>query len=470
MRKKVITASAARPLRQKHQSISALPASNDSVIPQTQTITKTCSLSAVISPGEGGATQKFTKTFRLWPQWNSYDYAGDLNNVAKFDIIADNRWNSGRTPGGWAAIKAINPNIEIYPYQEGTYTRDDRDLETIEWNNTITRWDLDRGHSMGNLNTDNPNFFLLDAGGNRIRNTVYNQYLLDFSLSDFVSYWLEATNNDIITQSWAADGIFADDCLAIRSNSADSGVPAKYPAWAGWDAAMNEYIQAITVGLHAINQKVICNRLGIGRVDGQTAWIDLDESANPPDGVMEEMAWFSSSGSNITYYNESAWKLEVDLMSQIHNSKVIYNTYSVLGPDDTGTDSDGNAVTMLDVLWYALCSFQLGKNTTDNNSYFGFYCPGQQLNNHWFDEFDIDLGNAVGDYQVTSYDGVNIYFREFTNGFIYVNPTSNPATSISLPTACHQLTHDNLLLADKGELTSNFDIGAHRGKIFLKVC
>ena len=85
----------------------------------------------------------------------------------------------------WQAIKALNPAHQVYLYEYGPATHDvdwdtwagversyvttdSQDLVSVEYVNTINRWNNARGLSMGNLNTQNPDLFLLDANGNRI--------------------------------------------------------------------------------------------------------------------------------------------------------------------------------------------------------------------------------------------------------------------------------------------------------------
>jgi len=41
-----------------------------------------------------------------------------------------------------------------------------------------------------------------------------------------------------------------------------------------------------------------------------------------------------------------------------------------LAEGESGFDNYGQSVTFRDIFWYALGSFQLGKNTVDSNSYF----------------------------------------------------------------------------------------------------
>ena len=88
----------------------------------------------------------------------------------------------------------------------------------------------------------------------------------------------------------------------------------------------------------------------------------------------------------------------------------------------------------------------------------------------WYDEYDkIDLGRAIGTYKVSIVNGANIYSREFEKGYVYVNPTSNDVSSITLPQASRQLTHDNLLSAPSTlPQISTIALKSHNATILLK--
>jgi hypothetical protein len=110
----------------------------------------------------------------------------------------------------------------------------------------------------------------------------------------------------------------------------------------------------------------------------------------------------------------------------------------------------------------------IGKNTVDSNSYFTFTNSPNAI--PWYDEFDyIDLGNAIGSYKVSTYGGINIYWREFEKGYIYVNPTAYNVAGIALPQTCKQLTHDNLRTpVSEVAKTAAINLAAHRGTILAK--
>jgi hypothetical protein len=69
---------------------------------------------------------------------------------------------------------------------------------------------------------------------------------------------------------------------------------------------------------------------------------------------------------------------------------------------------------------------------------------GRDQDGQWYDEYDhLDLGKAIGPYRVTTIGSVNVYWREFERGYVYVNHP-NDVASVILPQAPRQLTRDNM--------------------------
>ncbi|MFA6100528.1 MAG: putative glycoside hydrolase [Victivallaceae bacterium] len=402
---------------------------------------------------------------------------GDPDTIAKYDLAIFNRWCWDDINGNsWAAIKSINPNIKIYLYQLAGQVADNTDGYTIMWLTNLARWNnrrtLDGGPGT-NVNQDHPEFFLLDANSSRIYVLGYaNTWYMDAGLAAYQNYWLQCTVNDIVNQQWVADGVFLDNCSTLFT--AGSSTPVKYPSNASWITAMHSFINATTAGLHAAGQKTFCNRSQSNTVDGYNAFIALDGIANPPDAAMEEGAFATrwGTGCDVLFYDEVSWKRQVDILSAVHNYKINHVSATKLSAGGSGTDNYGKSVTFYDTLWYALCSYQLGKNEINDNSYFSFPMDANYSIQPWYDEFDtgkLNLGYAAGPYQIKVISGNNIYMREFANGYVYVNPAANDVTSIGLRETCKQLTHDNFLndpstIAD----VNTVSLPSHRGTILLK--
>jgi hypothetical protein len=239
---------------------------------------------------------------------------------------------------------------------------------------------------------------------------------------------------------------------------------------------MNNFVNAVSASFHGKNQKTIFNRLKTNEAAGYDAWIALDNYPNPPYAVMEEGGYVVMFGAgDAQFYPEASWRREVDATASIRNSKTCNESHVDISPGGSGTDNWGKTFTFWDALWFALGSHSIAMNTADDNSYFGF-TDGTNYNIiNWFDEYDamdggnLDFGAAVGTYKVSNISGVNIYWRAFERGYVYVNPTPNNVSSISLPEPCKELNHTNF----KNDLTNISDkntinLNAHRAAFLYK--
>ena len=248
-----------------------------------------------------------------------------------------------------------------------------------------------------------------------------------------------------------------------------SSLPVKYPTDEAWSNAMNDFVSSITGALNSVEQKISANRTGTGSELGYEAWLKLDKTPFPPDAAFEEGVFAVMWGPNdVQFYPETTWKRQIDLMSEIHNSEVWYQSHSDLKEGESGTDNLGKSVNFYDILWYAMGSYLIGKNTIDNNSYFGYHISGNVIS--WYDEFDhIDLGEAIDNYMVSNNSGRNIYWREFEKGYVFVNPTESDVSNISLSKPCKILNHENFKdNPDNLQTFNTISLKSHRAAILLK--
>ncbi len=424
------------------------------------------------------AQGKTVQTFLIYYGGGPTLVASDAAKLAKFDLLDFDRFRYNQIGSNtWAAIKALNPKVQIYLYEDGPNVYNNQDTLPAMFINAISRYNVSRGHPMGSLNGDHPELYLLDSGGNRIYSTIYSNpdagiynYLMDFGSPAFQSYWLTAVKADIVDQPWVADGIFTDNCVAFPAQVGYSATSVKYPSDAAFSAAMNSFVSAIAMGLHDYGQKLWCNKGETRSVDGSAAWRALDAGANPPDVLLEEGAFAVMWGAwAVQFPQESEWKHQIDIMGALKNSKVAMLSHTQLVAGRSGSDNFGNTVSFWQTLWYSLGSYLLGKNDVLGNAYFAFHGGNDDYSKiAWYDEYDkIDLGKALSSYAVTTIGGVNIYSREFEKGYVYVNPTGNVA-SVTLPRASRQLTHDNLLSTlGSIPIVSSISLGGHNAAILL---
>ena len=444
-------------------------------------------LFALAGPGAspaiaGGGAAKCMQIYGHYQMPAAHLVPGDEAKLARYSMFSFNRHRYyDLSPDTYSLVSAINPDIIILNYVHGPgiwtgYSDGDwsMDSENVLNINNISRYSNARGHSMGSLNDDNPGLFLLNAAGERIH-TYYKswRWLLDFGSAQYQAYWLEAVQTDMIDQPWGPDGIYVDNCMPTWGGGYWCEMPAKYGTEAGFTAAMHSFQTGIAEGLHALGKKVCPNSGHTTDAAGFAANMAIDADPNYPDFLCEEGAfthgWVTSRAG--TFYPEEKWKRQIDLMVQLKNSGPLMRSGINIPEGGSGLDNYGRAFTYWDALWYAMSSYLLGKNDTLNNAYWTFTnTTDKYLKLYWYDEYDrIDLGVAVGNYQVTNYGGNNIYWREFEKGYVYINPSTGDVTGITLPQACKQLSHATIndeptTFAD----VTSINLDVHRGTVLIK--
>ena len=409
---------------------------------------------------------KFTQTFlyRIGADWT----AQDVEVSKKYDLIAVQgfRWNTveGDT---WGEMKKANPNVLIFSYYQSRIL-DSEDNKTNPYKSSLARWNISRGHSLGNCNIHNPDMYLYNALGERVNGAQPHNYIPDWGNEKFIRYWLEGWRTDNMDQPWQSDGVMIDETQLLVEKSGATSSPVNI----NWTPEIINWIVSVTTELSSHNTKVWLNS---GTVQDQRmidAYVELD--LNPNNNVY--MA--SSEGAFVVcwgpgdcqFYPEHIWLLQVQAAGNIHNMR--YGIQSTVGgafrTSLVGHDNRNRLLTLYEAVWYGLCSYHLSKNTVDNNTYFGFtratYSSGE-----YYDEFDIDLGGAVDTFKVINIDGNNIYFREFKRGYVFVNPTLNNVSNIPLLQMCKELTHDNF--EDDLSTIPDIDIlslASNRGTMLLK--
>jgi len=420
---------------------------------------------------DSAGQKKFIRTFLIYQSKGPALQSGDERKLAKYDILYFGRFRYDQINGDtWGAVRALNPDVQIYLYQQGPDVWQNMDYYDVSRVNNIVRYDNARGHSMGNLNRDNPDLFLLKADGTRCHTYGRDfRYLMDFGNPKFHKYWLEATITDIVEGPWVADGIFVDNTAPQQWGYA-CDTPAKYDTDAKWRAAMHQFQMAVTKGLRQRGQKVWTNTCCTLDPVGFEAWLDLDNCPYCPDLLAEEGA-FSYGWNEGGFYGEDEWKRQVDIMGRLRNCGITIFSHINLDEGASGIDNFGKPVTYWQALWYSLCSYLLGKNDQLDNAYFFFFPHTVGYRGlWWYDEYErIDLGAALGPYERLDVGDDHVYWRPFERGYVYVNPTTSDVSSIQLPQRCKQLSHENIN-ADPGALddVERIDLKSHHGTILVK--
>lgn len=409
---------------------------------------------------------KFTQTF-LYRIGAAFDM-GDVISCSQYDLLAVQgfRWKDVNNDT-WGELKKLNPNIRIFPYYQSRIM-DNQDDQTNPWKNSLARWNISRGHSLGNCNTDNPDMFLYNAAGNRVNGASIHNFMPDWSNPKFGKYWSEAWNTDNLGKPWEADGVMIDE-PHLRLN--ESGATSS-PVNIDWEPSVISWIDAVSAEMSAHNTLIWINSGTTRSQEDIDAYIALDTQLNNLIYMASaEGAFVVGWGPHAAqFYPEKDWVFQVKTPDNIH--RIRYGMQSFvqrsLFIDGVGTDNYGKTLHIIDAVWYGLCSYHLAKNTVDNNTYFSFTAKTYS-DATYYDEYDINLGNAIDTFKVTNIGGNNIYYREFERGYVYVNPTKNNVSNIALPETCRQLTHTNFKNDPATIQTRNtINLVSHRGTFLLK--
>jgi len=424
--------------------------------------------------GRESSSSKFIQTFMVKLRGGERIVPGHEMILGKFDMLMITRtWFDAVQGNTWKAITSINPKAEIYIQTEGPTLWKEADKSSIQDLKDLGRYDISRGHTMGAINRDHPDFFLLDKNGQRCaayEPEYKDRYLMDFGSPGYQKYWVEAVTHDVLNQPWRGSGIHIDNIGPLLTFPV--ATPAKYDTDEKWCKATLNFVDYVTGAMHQQGCKVWINAGGTDNDRGWKALMQLDGLSNPPDVVGEEGAFAVSSGTGDTRFPaEDKWKHSVDFLSQLRRSRQAYFSHTKLRRDAVGTDNYGRPVTFWQSLWFAMCSYLLGKDDQSSNAYFFFSGrDGYGSVNWWFDEYErIDLGKATGPYKMAKHGAANVYWREFARGYVFVNPTEQDAQGIALPSPGKELTHENL--RSNTETLPNITrlaLQAHHGAVLLK--
>ena len=206
---------------------------------------------------------------------------------------------------------------------------------------------------------------------------------MDFGSSGWRDYFINATRDDKIGRPWSTHGQYIDNLIPTPPCADMSPTcPVKYPSSASWSSAMNGFATAVADAFAKHHVPTMANRGHTTSPAGVAAWVALDREVNAghaPVGQMEESAFITHGPSQVNWLPHEHWKSQVTAMGQIKNSIAMMSTnkcqlvsQQTSLRNTSGTDQYGLEVDFWQVLWFALASFQLGKNEVDGNSYFSF--------------------------------------------------------------------------------------------------
>jgi hypothetical protein len=107
-------------------------------------------LGAALPAAAQTASTKFIPTFLVYYGGGPALTAADAAKLGKFDLLDVDRVRYADIGSKtWAAIKAVNPNSQIYLYQDGIEVQNQQDSTAQVYLNNLGRYNVSRGTPWG---------------------------------------------------------------------------------------------------------------------------------------------------------------------------------------------------------------------------------------------------------------------------------------------------------------------------------
>ena len=278
------------------------------------------------------------------------------------------------------AIKTANPNMKIIGYSN-----------LIGVSPSMDDWAV--------VNS-NENWFVHDASGHRIMETIFGWYLMDISSSGWRQHFVSYVNNRINNAIY--DGVFGDDCWDTIASwePFSSTVPA---------SVVSAFHQNMISFLQYIKANLIPGKILILDTDNwnKLDYIDIADGINI-EGY-EHAPWDSISTRN---------RPTIDSLALLSATGKI--VWAESGTDPTGA-TQAQITTMIN---YCFASFLIGMS--GSQAYWGWNIGARysDLTSSYQTIMDTNIGQPISSY----YSSQNVYMRDFTGGLVLFNPNAQSKT------------------------------------------
>ena len=248
------------------------------------------------------------------------------------------------------------------------------------------------------ISEQHPDWFLLDQDGRRIKSGD-DTFHMDPGSEGFRRFWLERARELQETHGW--DHIFLDNVEASRAKmTKDDRVPANYPDDESYQAAVEGFLDFIRQNYFGPQGKSIYGN--IVSIDEEQVF---DHYIQHLDGAMLESfatAWDDG------YRSPDEWE---EQMLRVENALSQGKTLILVAQ---GEQAD------LELQNFTFASYLLIAN---GNAAYRYTHSGAYREVWLYENYELELGKALGD----RYREDGGWRRDFTNGYVTVNPITNEA-------------------------------------------
>ena len=272
------------------------------------------------------------------------------------------------------------------------------------------------------ISTNHPDWFLLDTNGNRMRTSpTSNYWRMDPGNAGWRSFYVSRLLEIDQQKGWS--GVFLDNLEASLSEIKNDGlIPAKYPDDANYQAGVRGFIQYLYTNYsQPYNRPMVANIIARST---EAQWFDYIQYLS---GAMQErwaVPWASTSG----YLTETKWSADMALAEKTQAQ----GKFILLVAQGSKTDTDRQKFAFAS---YLLISNGKASFRYSNSSYYSEV---------WlYDNYKVQLGSPLG----ARYQSGTAWRRDFTNGYVVVDPVNHTATISTAPAASPTATKAPTLTA-----------------------
>jgi hypothetical protein len=257
------------------------------------------------------------------------------------------------------------------------------------------------------ISQNHADWFLLDTNGRRIVMSN-NYYRMDPGNAGWRSFFVSRLIEANQVRGWS--GVFLDNVEASLSKMQRDGITtARYSNDSSYQAAVQAFLQYLYVNYSQVyNRPVLANIIERSSSDEAT-WFSYMQYLS---GAMQE-CW-SVGWSSTSYLSTTAWNYDMALAERTQSQgKVLI---AIAQGDQTDTNRQK----------FAFASYLLVSN---GNASFR-YANSSVYSQIWlYDNYNVQLGTPLG----ARYQSGTTWRRDFTNGYVIVDPASHTATISTAP-------------------------------------
>lgn len=267
------------------------------------------------------------------------------------------------------------------------------------------------------ISQNHPDWFLLDTNGRRILMTN-SYYRMDPGNAGWRSFFVSRLIEANQARGWS--GVFLDNVEASLSKMQRDGItPARYSSDASYQTAVQGFLQYLYVNYSQVyNRPVLANIIERSSSD-ETTWFNYMQYLS---GAMQE-CW-SVGWSSTSYLSTTAWNYDMALAERTQSQGKILIAIAQGDQADTSREK------------FAFASYLLVSNGKASFR----YANSSVYSQVWlYNNYSVQLGTPLG----ARYQSGTTWRRDFTNGYVIVDPTNHTATISTSPAPTATLAATN---------------------------